>query len=179
MASTSPRESAPIRSSKMSWCDARTGALHVEPLNEFADETTYRLSGKVELDGQPGLSLSTMLAPNENPAPAPMQLAGWWADKFNRLYLNPVHTPRLKAVDATVDILPERRVATIENAWIPASEVEPGSQVPLKVFLRSRCWYRVAWQLTVSCGRPLKNAQSHLVWRYFFLAAHSPLTTRR
>ena len=108
----------------------------ISSLNEFADETTYRLSGKVELDGQPGLSLSTILAPNENPAPAPMQLAGWWADKFNRLYLNPVHTPKLKAVDATVDILPERRVATIENAWIPASEVEAGSQVPMKVFLR-------------------------------------------
>jgi len=108
----------------------------ISSLNEFADETTYRLSGKVQLDGQPGLTLSTMLAPNENPAPAPMQLAGWWADKFNRLYLNTVHTPKLTAVDATVDILPERRVATIENAWIPASEVEAGSQVPMKVFLR-------------------------------------------
>ena len=105
-------------------------------LNEFADETTYRLSGKVELDGQPGLSVSTMLTSNENPAPPPMQLAGWWADKFNRLFLNPVHTPKLKAVDATIDILPERRVATIENAWIPASEVDAGSEVPLKVFLR-------------------------------------------
>jgi hypothetical protein len=108
----------------------------ISSLNEFADETTYRLSGKVELDGEPGISVSTMLASNENPAPAPMQLAGWWAEKFNRLFLNPVRTPKLKAVDATVDILPERRVATIENAWIPASEVDAGSQVPLKVFLR-------------------------------------------
>ena len=105
-------------------------------LNDFADETTYRMSGKVEFDGQPGMSISTMLASSENPAPAPMQLAGWWGDKFNRLFLNPVHTPRLKAVDATVDIFPERRVATIENAWIPSSEVEAGSQVPVKVFLR-------------------------------------------
>jgi len=105
-------------------------------LNDFAEETTYRMSGKVEFDGQPGMSISTMLASSENPAPAPMQLAGWWGDKFNRLFLNPVHTPRLKAVDATVDIFPERRVATIENAWIPSSEVEAGSQVPVKVFLR-------------------------------------------
>ena len=108
----------------------------ISSLNEFADETTYRFSGKVEFDGQPGISVSTMLTSNENPAPPPMQLAGWWADKFNRLFLNPVHTPKLKAVDATIDILPERRVATIENAWIPASEVDAGSQVPLKVFLR-------------------------------------------
>ena len=105
-------------------------------LNDFAEEMTYRMSGKVEFDGQPGMSISTMLASSENPAPAPMQLAGWWGDKFNRLFLNPVHTPKLKAVDATVDIFPERRIATIENAWIPSSEVEPGSQVPVKVFLR-------------------------------------------
>jgi len=105
-------------------------------LNDFAEETTYRMSGKVEFDGQPGMSISTMLASSENPAPAPMQLAGWWGDKFNRLFLNPVRTPRLKAVDATVDIFPERRVATIENAWIPSSEVEAGTEVPMKVFLR-------------------------------------------
>jgi hypothetical protein len=105
-------------------------------LNDFADETTYRMSGKVELDGQPGMSISTMLASSENPAPAPMQLAGWWGDKFNRLFLNPVHTPKLKAVDATIDIFPDRRVATIENAWIPSSEVDAGSEVPVKVFLR-------------------------------------------
>jgi hypothetical protein len=108
----------------------------ISGLNDFAEETTYRLRGKVELDGQPGFSIATMLAANEAPAPAPIQLAGWWGDKFNRLFLNPVHMPKLKSVDATIDILPERRIATIENAWIPSSEVEAGSQVPVKVFLR-------------------------------------------
>ena len=108
----------------------------ISGLNDFAEETTYRLSGKVELDGGPGLSLATMLAANEAPAPAPIQLAGWWGDKFNRLFLNPVHMPKLKSVDATIDILPERRIASIENAWIPSSEVDAGSQVPVKVFLR-------------------------------------------
>jgi hypothetical protein len=109
----------------------------VSGMNDFAEETTYRMSGKVELDGQPGFSLSTMLTSNEaSPAPAPMQLAGWWGDKFNRLFVNPVHMPRLKSVDATIDILPQRRVATIENAWIPSSEVDAGTEVPIKVFLR-------------------------------------------
>src|ERR1035438_2124824 len=90
----------------------------ISSLNDFAEETTYRLSGKVEFDGQPGLSIATMLASSEAPAPAPIQLAGWWGDKFNRLFLNPVQMPKLKSVDATIDILPERRVAVIENAWI-------------------------------------------------------------
>jgi len=125
-------------------------------LNEFADETTYRMSGKVALDGEPGLSLSTMLASNESPAPAPNQLAGWWGDKFNRLFLNPVQTPKLKSVDATVDILPERRVATIENAWIPASEFDAGSTVPVKIFLRPYRGERITrdFLLKIPAGLP-------------------------
>ena len=108
----------------------------ISELNDFAEEATYRMSGKVELDGQPDLSITTMFASSEMPVPTPMLLAGWWGDKFNRLFLNAVHTPKLKSVDATIDLLPERRIATIENAWIPNSEVEAGSQVPMKVFLR-------------------------------------------
>ena len=105
-------------------------------LNEFADEATYRLSGQVRLNGQPNISLSTMQASGETPMPAPMMLAGWWGDKFNRLYLNNVKTPALSSVDVTVDLVPERRVAAIENAWVPNSEVRPGDEVPVTVFLR-------------------------------------------
>jgi len=105
-------------------------------LNEFADEATYRLSGKVEMKGQPNISLSTMQASGEMPMPAPMMLAGWWGDKFNRLYLNNVKTPDLRSVNVTVDLLPERRVATIENAWVANADVRPGDTVPVKVFLR-------------------------------------------
>ena len=108
----------------------------IEGLNDFADEATYRMKAQVELDGHQRLSVNTMLAPGEMPVPAPMVLAGWWGDKFNKLYLNPVQNPRLKSVNATVDLLPERRIASIENAWIANSEVQPGSELPIKVFLR-------------------------------------------
>lgn len=105
-------------------------------LNEFADEATYRLSGKIEMNGQSNLSLSTMQASGELPAPAPMILANWWGDKFNRLYLNNVKTPDVKRVSVTVDLLPERRIATIENAWVANPDLRPGDVVPVKVFLR-------------------------------------------
>lgn len=105
-------------------------------LNEFADEATYRLSGKIEMNGQSNLSLSTMQASGELPVPAPMLLANWWGDKFNRLYLNNVKTPDVKRVSVTVDLLPERRVATIENAWVANPDLRSGDIVPVKVFLR-------------------------------------------
>lgn len=108
----------------------------VSGMNDFSEEATYRLSGEVELEGHPNISLNTMLAPSDMPVPPSMLLAGWWGDKFNRLFGNAVKTPRLKRVNATIDLLPQRRVAAIENAWIANNEVEAGSEVAVKVYLR-------------------------------------------
>jgi hypothetical protein len=108
----------------------------VSELNEFADETTYRLSAKVEMGGPPSVTLANMQASGEVPMPAPLMLANWFGDKFNRLYLNNVKTPDVKRVDVVVDLLPERRVAAIENAWVANPDVQPGDVVPVKVFLR-------------------------------------------
>jgi hypothetical protein len=121
------------------------------------------LSGKVEFDGQPGLSIATMLASSEAPAPAPIQLAGWWGDKFNRLFLNPVQMPKLKSVDATIDILPERRVAIIENAWIPSSEVDAGSEVPLRVFLRPYRGERLERNFTLKIPPDLPKGEHRIL----------------
>ena len=75
-----------------------------------------------------------MQASGEMPMPAPMVLAGWFGDKFNRLYLNNVKTPDVKRVNVTVDLLPERRVAAIENAWVADPDVRAGRRA-----CRSRC----------------------------------------
>ncbi len=108
----------------------------ISGLNDFSEEATYRLSGNVEFAGKQRISLSTMQAPGEMPIPASMVLAGWWGDKFNRLFQNAVTPPDLKSVNVSVDLLPQRRIASIENAWAERSEVEPGSELPVKVFLR-------------------------------------------
>jgi hypothetical protein len=108
----------------------------VSELNDFRDEATYRLKGTVQMGSNQNLSLSNMQANGELPMPAPMALAGWFGDKFNRLYLNNVATPDVKSVNVTVDLLPDRRVTTVESAWVADSEVRPGEEVPVKVFLR-------------------------------------------
>src|ERR1039457_5167344 len=107
----------------------------ISGLNEFVDEATYRLNGKVELTGQRNVSLSTMQASGDMPMPAPLALAGWFGDKLNRLYLNNVNPPDVTRVTVTVDLLAERRVAAIENAWVATPEVQAGDEVPVKVFL--------------------------------------------
>ena len=108
----------------------------ISNMNEFVDEATYRLNGKVEMNGPHNIGLSTMQATGDMPMPAPMALALWLGDKFNRLYLNNVDRPDIKGVTMNLDLLPERRVAAIESAWVADSEVQAGDEVSVKVSLR-------------------------------------------
>jgi hypothetical protein len=135
----------------------------ISSLNEFMDEATYRLSGNVELEGNKRLSLSTMQASGEMPMPAPMVLAGWWGDKFNRLYLNNVKTPSVKRVSVTVDLLPERRVASIENAWVSNPEVRPGDEIPVKVYLRPYRGERIERDFTVKVPPGLSKGDHRIL----------------
>jgi hypothetical protein len=135
----------------------------ISGLNDFREEATYRVSANIEVAGAEKMSFSTMQAAGDLSVPAPMVLAGWWGEKFNRLFGNSVKTPQLKRVDATVDLLPDRRVATIENAWIPYSEVEPGEEVPVKVFLRPYRGPRLERQFTLRIPSTITPGEHRLL----------------
>jgi hypothetical protein len=128
----------------------------LQQMNEMAEDITYRMNGRVEVDGDRSINVSTMLAPSEAPVAPPMALAGWWGDKFNRLFLNPVAMPKLKSVNITVDLLPERRTATIDYAWTPNADVEAGTDIPVKVFLRPYRGERIERdvQVKIPAGMP-------------------------
>lgn len=108
----------------------------INGLNDFMDDATYRFQGSIEFENNQKIELSTIRPQEDLPMPAHLMLAGWWADKFNQLFQNSVNAPRVRSVDMTVDLLPERRIAAIENAWMDKSEVHPGDTVNVKVFLR-------------------------------------------
>ncbi len=131
--------------------------------NEFSDETTYRLSGKVELDGLPSLNLGNMAAPSDSPLPPSVLMATWWGDKFNRLYGNNLATPKLKAVEATIDLIPERRIAAIESAWMEKTELNPGEDVKVKVFLQPWRGERITREVTVKIPSSLSKGEHKIL----------------
>jgi len=135
----------------------------ISGLNEFSDETTYRLSGKVELDGLPSLNLSGMATVNDSPLPPAIGLASWWGDKFNRLFANTLENPKLKAVNATIDLIPERRAATIESAWIEKTEVDPGEEIALKVFVQPYRGERLSRSLKIKIPSGLSKGEHRVV----------------
>jgi hypothetical protein len=136
----------------------------VSNLNDFSENATYRLTGELDLDGHEKVQLSTMTAPAELPVPTPMVLAGWWGDKFNRLFLNPVTMPKLKSVNATIDLLPERRIAQIESAWIADNRVDAGSEIPVKVFLRPYRGERMEREVTVKIPAGLARGEHQILF---------------
>ena len=96
----------------------------ISGVNEFADEATYRLNGKVELNGHAEASPSPRCwPPGEMPVPRPCCWPAGGATSSTACSSNAVKTPQLKSVNATIDLLPERRVAAIENAWVANNEV--------------------------------------------------------
>jgi len=128
-----------------------------------SDEATYRLSGRVKFDGLPDMKVSTMAATGEGPVPAPMQIASWWADKFNRLFQNPKEMPKVKSVDAELVMSAERKVAAVDSAWLDHSEVSPGGELTGKVMLRQWRGDEVAREFKVKVPASLPKGEHRLM----------------
>ncbi len=133
-------------------------------LNDFSEEATYRLRGELHVEGQQKIELSTMQAPTEAQIPTPMLLAGWWGDKFNRLYVNSAKLPKLDAVDVSVDLLPERLTAQIESAWIADNIVVPGTEVPVKVFMHPYRGDRIERTVTLKIPNGLARGDHEILF---------------
>lgn len=133
-------------------------------LNDFSEEATYRLHGELQVQGQHRIDLTTMQAPAETPIPTPMLLAGWWGDKFNRLFVNSSKMPKLNAVNVTVDLIPERRIAQIESAWIADNKVTAGTDVPVRVFLRPYRGDRIERTVNVKIPAGLARGEHQILF---------------
>jgi len=140
-----------------------TLANSLQEMNEFADEITYRLNGDVQLVGSDNLHLSTVQAGSDAMAPVPITLGAWWGDKFTRLFQNNVTTPNLKQVECTVDLLPDRRIMSVDTAWTPSAEVTAGTEIPVKVFLRPYRGEPIEQNLTVKIPADLPKGEHRIL----------------
>lgn len=105
-------------------------------VNDFSEETTYRLQGKMSFEGAHEVEFKTLQSVSNGPAPAPLVLAGSVAGKLQRVFANTSETPRIEGVEVMIDRLPERRVAVIEQVWVGQRRVRPGETLRGKVVLQ-------------------------------------------
>ncbi len=136
----------------------------INGLNDFMDDATYRFEGSIEFENNQRIQLSTIRPQQDVPMPAHLMLAGWWADKFNQLFQNTMMAPRVRNVAMTVDLLPQRRVAAIENAWIDKNEVSAGDTVNVKVFLRPYRGERIEHTFTLRVPPQMPPGEHRLLF---------------
>jgi len=102
----------------------------------YGEGSTMKLSGNIEIDGHSPVSLSDMYAPTDQFVPDGTFVASSVQTIFTRIFSNPYEMPKIDKVNLRVESLPDRRVASILNAWSDVSEAQPGDPVVIRVLLR-------------------------------------------
>jgi len=109
-------------------------ALH--GVNEYGEETTYRMKGRISVDGYPDVSLQDMFAAIDGSQPGAMLAATSLGERFSRIYDNPYSMPDVRGVQLDFDIVHERRWARLESARTDITEARPGDDIIIEALLR-------------------------------------------
>ena len=109
-------------------------ALH--GVNEYGEETTYRMSGSINVQGYPKVALQDMFAPSEGAPPAAALVAVSLGERFSRIYDNPYNTPDIRGVQLDFDMVRERRWARLDSARTDVTEARPGDTITIEAMLR-------------------------------------------
>ncbi len=109
-------------------------ALH--GMNEYGEEITYRLAGKISLEGYPDVALQNMFAPADAGQPAAVLAALSIGDRFGRIYDNAYNIPHVNGVQLDFDLVRERRWARLESVRTDVTEARPGDQITIETVLR-------------------------------------------
>ncbi|ABF42563.1 hypothetical protein Acid345_3562 [Candidatus Koribacter versatilis Ellin345] len=108
----------------------------LQGMNEYGEDTTYRMQGDIDVAGFPKLDLQNMFAPTDGGQPTAYSIAISLGEKFNRIFDNPYETPNIKGVELNFDLVKDRRWARLETARTDVTEVRPGDEITIETVLR-------------------------------------------
>jgi SpoIVB peptidase S55 len=122
-------------------------ALH--GVNDYGEETTYRLKGVISVKGFPDVALQNIFAPTDSGQPAAFLAALALGDRFGRIYDNPFDAPSVKGVKLDFDLVKERRWARLESARTDLTEARPGDEITVETVLAPYRGERVVKQIAI------------------------------
>jgi len=108
----------------------------IQGMNEYGENTTYRLRGDISLVGYPKLGVKNMYAPADGSQPTAYGIALSVGERFSRIFDNPYETPKIEGVELNFDLVPDRRSARLETARTDMTEARPGDQIIVEALLR-------------------------------------------
>jgi hypothetical protein len=121
-------------------------ALH--GMNEYGDNTTYRLRGTIDVKGYPSVQMQNMFAPSDT-VPTAMGVALSVGDRFGRIFSNDYQAAVVEGVHLDLDVVHERRFARLATARTDVTEARPGDEVVIEAVLQPYRGDRIVRQIPV------------------------------
>ncbi len=121
----------------------------IQGINEYGEDTTFRVQGEVDVAGYPKLEVSNMYAPGDGNTPTAAAIASALGERFSRIFDNPYEQPKIQGVELNVDLVPERRWARLETARTDVTEARPGDEIVVETVLRPYRGERIVRQVPI------------------------------
>lgn len=117
-------------------------------MNQYGEETTYRMSGRIHVNGFSDVRLNNMFSPVDA-TPTAYAVATELGDHFGRIYENPYEEPTVAGVNLEFDLERERRSAVLESARTDVTEARPGDEITIEAVLRPYRGERIVRRIPV------------------------------
>jgi len=121
----------------------------LQGVNESGEDATYRLRGRIAVNGFQAVELQNMYAPIDAANPTTMSVALAVGDRFRSIYENSYARPDIQGVELELDMVRERRWARLETARTDVTEARPGDDIVVEAVLRPYRGERMVRQIPV------------------------------
>jgi hypothetical protein len=102
----------------------------------YGEGTTLHLTGTINIAGHSSVSLDNLFPPIDSFVPDGLPVSSTVQNLFQRIFTNQFETANIEHVTLRMEAKPERRLMTIEGAWLDKADAEPGDTVTVRVQLR-------------------------------------------
>jgi hypothetical protein len=122
--------------------------------NESTAETSYHLTGSIDMDGYPPAPLD-LWAPASDAMPAPMMAALETGERFTKLYSNSGRHGAVRSIDLNIQAIPRRVQVELQSArLISGNIVHAGDTVTVEATVRP--WQQAAHNVRIPVTLPVR-----------------------
>jgi hypothetical protein len=128
--------------------------------NESTEETSYHLTGSINLDGYPAAPLDEWASASDAGS-APLELAMETGGRFTRIYSNSARQGAIRAINLDVQAIPRRIQVQLETARLVSGDiVRAGDTVVVEATVRP--WQQAARNVRIPFTLPARLAGGNL-----------------
>jgi SpoIVB peptidase S55 len=121
----------------------------LQGMNEYGQDISYRLDGRINVAGFPAVTMENMFAPADGGGTTAQLVAASVGERFSQIYENPWARPDIRGVQLDLNLIPERRWAHLETVRTDVTEARPGDEIVVEAVLRPYRGERIVRQIPV------------------------------